>query len=236
LQNFVHLHCHSQYSNLRLLDSINKIKPMVEYVVSLGQNAIALTDHESLSGHVDFIKTVKQLKKDEKIPQDFKPILGNEIYLVDEDEMNIEVKNGVSNFYHFILIAKDAKGHQQLRELSSRAWNRMFSYKGVDRVPTFYSDIEEVIGNDTGHLISSSACLGGYIPKNVSKILSDDFPDTLEYKRNIHNFVNWCVDVFGKDDFYIELQPSHMLEQTEYNKYVLRIAEAYGLKHIITTD
>lgn len=217
-------------------DSINKIKPMIKHVVSLGQNALSLTDHESLSGHVDFIKTVKQLKKDEKIPQDFKPILGNEIYLVDEDEMNVEVKNGISNFYHFILIAKDAKGHQQLRELSSRAWNRMFSYRGIDRVPTFYSDIEEVIGDDVGHLIASSACLGGYIPKNVSKILSDDFPDTQEYKRNIHNFINWCIDIFGKDDFYIELQPSQMTEQIEFNKYVLNIAKAYGLKHIITTD
>jgi hypothetical protein len=209
---------------------------MVKHVVALGQNAMSLTDHESLSGHVNFIKTIKQLKKDEKIPQDFKPILGNEIYLVDEDEMNIEVKNGVSNFYHFILIAKDTKGHQQLRELSSRAWNRMFSYKGVDRVPTFYSDIEEVIGDDIGHLIASSACLGGYIPKNVLKILSDDCLDIQEYKRNIHNFINWCIDIFGKDDFYIELQPSHMIEQVEYNKYVLNIAKAYGLKHIITTD
>ena len=145
LQNliFTHLHVHSEYSNLRLLDSINKIKNMIEYVVSLGQNALALTDHESLSGHVEFLKTVKKLKKAEKIPQDFKPILGNEIYLVDEDEMNNEVGNGISNFYHFLLLAKDAKGHQQLRELSSRAWSRMFSYKNIDRV-YFYSDIEEI--------------------------------------------------------------------------------------------
>jgi len=238
LQNliFTHLHVHSEYSNLRILDSINKIKNMIEYVISLGQNALALTDHESLSGHVEFLKTVKKLKKAEKIPQDFKPILGNEIYLVDEDEMNNEVSNGISNFYHFLLLAKDAKGHQQLRELSSRAWSRMFSYKNIDRVPTFYSDIEEVVGEDKGHLIASTACLGGYIPKNVFKILSNECEDQQEYKRKIHNFINWNIDIFGKDDFYIELQPSNMQEQIEYNKYALKIANAYNLKHIITTD
>jgi DNA polymerase-3 subunit alpha len=233
---FAHLHTHSEYSNIRILDSINKIKDMILYVASIGQNALALSDHESLSGHVDFIKTVKTLKEKNKIPQDFKLILGNEIYLVDEEQMNMEVESGISNFYHFLLLAKDAKGHEQLRKLSSRAWSRMFSYKGIDRVPTFYSDLEEVIGEDKGHLIASSACLGGYIPKNVQKILSEDYLDKQEYKRNIHNLVNWCINIFGKDDFYIELQPSDMIEQVEFNKYALIIAEAYKLKHIITTD
>jgi len=235
-EQFVHLHVHSERSNTRILDSINKIKPMIEYVASLGQNALSITDHECLSGHIEFIKTIKQMKKNGGILQDFKPILGNEIYLVDEDEMKLEMENYISNFYHFLLIAKDAKGHEQLRELSSRAWYRMFSYKGIDRVPTFYEDFEDVIGNNKGHLIASSACLGGYIPQNVLKILSEDYPDKQEYKRNIHNFVNWCIDTFGQDNFYIELQPSNMVEQMEYNKYVLRIAEGYGLKYIISTD
>ncbi len=211
---------------------------MIKYVVSLGQNALALTDHESLSGHVEFIKTVKKLKKDGLIPQDFKIILGNEIYLVDKEEMNNNIEQGTSNFYHFLLLAKDKKGHEQLRKLSSKAWERMFSYKGMDRVPTFYSDIEDVIGEDKGHLIGSSACLGGYIAQNVLKILTEDcsIEDEKQYKRNIHNFINWCIEIFGKDNFYIELQPSNMEEQIKFNEYIIKIIKAYDLKHIITTD
>lgn len=237
--DFVHLHAHSDYSNIRLLDSINKIPQMIEYVSSLGQKALALTDHESVSGHVKFIKAVKELKEKNKIPNDFKPILGNEIYLLpSEEEMWEKIENKESvKFYHFLLLAKDKEGHKLIRKLSSRAWERMFSYKGLDRVPTFHSDIEEIVGENKGHLIASTACLGSYFAQNVLALIDENCKDEVYYKRKIHEFINWCIDVFGKDDFYIEIQPSkESHEQIEYNKMAIKIAKAYGLKFLVSTD
>lgn len=235
--SFVHLHVHSEYSNLRLLDSTNKIDNMIKYVSNLGQNGIALTDHESLSGHVKFIQAIKKFKKEGVIPNDFKGILGNEIYLVDEYEMNKQINDKeYVPFYHFLLLAKNSKGHHMLRQLSSKAWERMFSYKGMDRVPTFYSDLDEIV-KEQGHLIGSTACLGSYFARRIIEILNqEDEEKKEELKYEIDDFINWCIDIFGKEDFYIEIQPSQEEVQKSYNKYALIIAKAYGLKYIITTD
>lgn len=233
-----YLHCHSDYSNIRLLDSTNKIKDMILRVVELGAKGFALTDHESLSGHVKFLTIVEELKNEGKIPQDFKVILGNEIYLVDEKTMRDDIKDkGYTKFYHHILLAKDKIGHEILRELSTRAWTRMFNYKGLDRVPTFYSDLEEVIGDKKGHLIGSTACLGSYFSKLVLELESCEVEEEqLEIKYKIDDLMMWCIDIFGKSNFFIELQPSSNEEQVIYNKKAVIIAEAYGLKYIVTTD
>lgn len=235
---FVHLHCHSDYSNIRFLDSINKIKNMIKYVNQLGNKAMALTDHESISGHIKFLKIVDELKNKNEIDKDFKPILGNEIYLVDEEQMTYEMDAfNRTQFYHFILLAKNNLGHEQIRKLSALAWKRMFSYKGMDRVPTFYSDIEKVIGEDKGNLIASTACLGGKFPNLVFQLLREDDEDIKEeIKDKIDAFINWCIEIFGEDDFYIELQPSLQQEQIDFNIMALTIAKAYNLKWIITTD
>jgi len=239
LQNlFVHLHVHSEYSNIRILDSINKIEDMILYVDSLGQQAMAITDHECLSGHVKFLNKVKELIKENKIDKNFKPILGNEIYLVDEETMHQEIEElGRTQFYHFLLLSKDNEGHEQLRKLSSTAWRRMFNYKGMDRVPTFYSDIEQIIGENKGHIIASSACLGGRFPNLVTQLIYEEDNEKQEIiKDKIDEFVNWCLDNFGEDDFYIELQPSLQQEQMDFNSMAIKIAKAYNLKWIITTD
>ena len=159
-QDFVHLHNHGEHSNLRFRDSVNKVKDMILHVDSLGNRAMALTEHESISSHIKFLNTIKELKSKDKIHKDFKPILGNEIYLVDEEIMYEEMKdqNKKPKFYHFLILAKDNKGHEQMRELSTKAWTRLFNYKGVERVPTFYSDMESIVSENKGHLIASSAC------------------------------------------------------------------------------
>lgn len=237
LELYIHLHVHTEYSNIRLLDSTNKITKMLKYVASLGQKGLAITDHEALSGHVKFIQEVKKLKKEGVLPSDFKPILGNEIYLVNETQMNegLEMGSGVK-FNHFLLLAKDKIGHEQLRELSSRAWKRMFNYKGMERVPTFYSDIENIVGKNKGHIIASSACLGSFLGQKVLELLNTDIEeDKIQIKTEIHEFVCWCVDIFG-DDFYIEIQPSQMEEQIEFNKMAIKIANGYKIKYIVTTD
>jgi len=235
--SFVHLHCHSEYSNIRLLDSINKIKNMVEYVNQLGNRAMALTEHESVSSHVKFLNIVKELKSKEKIHKDFKPILGNEIYLVDKETMYQEMNElGKTQFYHFLILAKNNEGHEQIRKLSTRAWKQMFNYKGIERVPTFYSDIESIVNENKGHLIASSSCLGGMLPYLILNLLQEENEEKQEQiKDEIDNFINWCLDLFG-EDFYIELQPSLQQEQIDFNVMAIKIAKAYGIKWIITTD
>lgn len=233
-----YLHSHSDYSNIRLLDSTNKVKNMILKVAELGSLGFALTDHESLSGHVKYLNIVCELIEEGKISKDFKPILGNEIYLVDERNMREEIKeNGFTKFFHFILLAKDKTGHRMLRELSSRAWERMFNYKGLDRVPTYYTDMEEIIGDDKGHIIASTACLGSFFSKLVLELENcEDEEQQLEIKYKIDDFLVWCINLFGQDNFFIELQPSNNKEQVIYNKKAVIIAEAYDLKYIVTTD
>ena len=76
-------HCHSHYSNIRLVDSINRPKDLLLTAAKLGLAGLALTDHEALCGHVEWLELEEKLKKEDKIPQDFKCALGNEIYLID---------------------------------------------------------------------------------------------------------------------------------------------------------
>ena len=101
---FVGLHNHSEMSNLTLRDCTIKIKDAILYVANeLGQTSFALTDHETTSNSLKYLSAVKELKESGKIPQSFKPILGNEIYLVDEQELKTKLNNKEKvDFYHFI--------------------------------------------------------------------------------------------------------------------------------------
>lgn len=259
--NFINLHTHDEYSNIRLKDSTNRINSMIDYVANvLQQKGFAMTNHDCLSNHVKYIQSVKSMKKQGLIPQDFKYILGNEIYLLDENEMKEQLENKkYVPFYHFILIALDEVGHKQLRELSSRAWGRSFSYRGMDRVPTFHSDIEEIIGANKGHIVASTACLGSrfsrlalqfgrmelcekqgyyvdaFAKKEVYVSKAEALTNKEALKGEIHEFLSWCLDMFG-DNFYIEMQPSDQQDQIIYNKVAQRIANAYNIPMLITTD
>ena len=224
-------HTHTEMSNLRLKDCTNKIAPMIEYVANvLGQKHFTITDHESLSIHLKALNTLKDLQRDGKVAQDFTVGLGNEIYLVAQEELEskLEAKERVE-FYHFILIALDNEGHRQLRELSTRAWAKMFNHKGIERVPTYMSDLKEVIGSNKGHVVGTTACLGGQLSK---AILKEDY-------ELANEFINWCQDVFGEDYFYLEIQPhkkrnseEELVEQEIVNTWI----KEQGLPTIITTD
>lgn len=145
------IHSHSEFSNLRLIDSINRAEDMILTAHKLGMKGIALTDHETVSGHVKWLNTEKELKKAGKIPEDFKCACGNEIYLVDN-------RNNIQRYWHFILIAKNAQGHRALRELSSIAWYNGFSSKGLMRVPTQKDELAEIVKKYPNTLIATSAC------------------------------------------------------------------------------
>ena len=241
-----YLHNHSDSSNLRLLDCTVKVKDLIDRVAQMGSIGVAITDHESLSSHITAITHVKKQKENNKLPKDFKLILGNEIYLVDSlEEVKDNYQSGITKFYHFILLAKDKEGHRQLRELSSLAWNNSFFTGKMERVPTIKTDLEKIIKG--GHVIGSTACLGGQLPCLTLKLIDAEKQFKLNnshknqqriqfYKVQIHKFITWCLQIFGKENFFIELQPSLMQDQIDFNTRIVDIAKAYGIGTIITTD
>lgn len=126
----------------------------------MGHELIAFTDHECISGAIDELDYYKKIK--EKNPN-FKIILGNEIYLCRDGLCKENYVSGMDKFYHFLLLAKDEIGHKQIRELSTKAWKRAYKDR-IFRVPTYYQDLIEIIGREPGHVIGSTACLGGALP------------------------------------------------------------------------
>lgn len=222
----IHLHDHSEYSNLRLVDSIDKMKKLIYRAVELGNKGIAITDHESVSGHVEAIKIVKEGKAKGKIPQDFKLILGNEVYLVDSlEEVRDNYKPKETKFWHFILLAKDKEGHRQLRELSSLAWDNCFKTGQMERVPLLKSHLERIVRSNPGHLIATTACLGGEL---AHWILNKN-------EEKLNEFIGFCYDLF-QEDFYLEMQPNSSEEQQMVNKNIVYIAEQCHLPYIVTCD
>lgn len=216
--SFVGLHNHTEFSNVKLRDCIIKIPDLVKRAIEYGYKGIAITDHEVLSGHVQALRLQDKLKEEHP---DFKIILGNEIYLIDESEYQ-----NARKYYHFILLAKDKTGYDQLRALSSRAWARSYNEKGMLRTPTFYQDFAEVIGEDRGHLIACTACLGGRL---ATAIIEKD-------QDALNDFVSWCVNTFGQGNFYFEMQDSDSDDQKIVNETILRMSEFFDIPYIITSD
>lgn len=221
--SYFSIHNHTEYSNLRLLDCINKVEDLIQYAYDLGLTGVCITDHEALSAHIKALKFYKQKCKDDEKWKDFKLGLGNEIYLC-RNGLSPDTYEKGEKFPHFILVAKDEIGHRQLRELSSRAWSHSFTMF-LTRVPTYYSDIEEVIGKEPGHVVASSACIGGWL--GICKANGAE--------HNAIAFIKWCKGIFG-EDFYLELQPARYQEQIDYNKWLIWLGKETETKCIITTD
>ena len=187
------IHSHTHYSNLRLLDCINRPKDLINRAIELGLSGIAITDHESLSGHMEINQYAKEIK--EKNPE-FKIALGNEIYLCENRESG-------QKYYHFILIAKNQQGHRALRELSSRAWMNSYYDRGMERTVTTYEDLAEIIHKYPNSLIASTACLGGELSTSIINMLNCEYLKDMEGYANCHDrivdFLLFCKSVFNED-------------------------------------
>ena len=228
------LHNHTEYSNLRLRDSINKVDEMIDYAISLGHEVIAITEHETISNAIKVENYYNKIKKDHP---NFKVIFGNEIYLC-RDGLNAQNfdKNQGDKYFHFILLAKDAIGHRQIRELSTRAWNRSYMTGKMRRVPTYYSDLIEIIKTNPGHVIGSTACLGGFLPTKLLQWREKEGIEKDNYYWQIKNWLSCMENIFGKGYFYLEMQPSTNEEQIFVNKEILKLANELNIPYIITTD
>lgn len=190
-------HAHSMYSNIRLLDSINRPKDLILTAYELGLIGICLTDHECLCGAVEWLQLEQQLKQENKIPKNFKCGIGNEIYLVDE-------RKSKQDYYHFILIAKDTVGFHQLCELSSKSWYNSYHDRGMERVPTLKSELKQVIEKNKGHVIATTACFRQGTPvltkKGIVSIENITNNDYILNKNGIWEKVNFSTsrDYIGK--------------------------------------
>lgn len=229
---FLGIHNHDDHSNYRLRDSTNTVKALIEYTHKLGHKGIAITDHETVGSAFDALMTLKEFK--DKSPEewkDYKLILGNEIYLCNRKQIEEEKQNV---FPHFILLAKDAIGHKQIRELSTRAWvNNSFTWV-MKRVPTYYDDLFEVIGANKGHVIGSSACLGGSLPQNILKAYKEK-PTNPNYLDCI-KWIKCMKKLFGEDNFYLELQPSTQEDQFIVDKALIQLSKETDTPYVISTD
>lgn len=229
--SYASLHAHTDYSNLRLRDAINRVEDLIDTSYDLGLNGVVITDHETLSAHV---KARQHYLKNKEKFGDFKVGFGNEIYLVDRFEtQNLKEQNEKIIFNHFILIAKNKHGYDFLKKQTTHAWSNEFSYRGMSRVPTYYDWLEENMKEYKGDIIASSACLGGKLPHLIMEYHNNRNHDN--YKKII-DWLGYMVNIFGIDNFYLEMQPSHYEEQNIVNGYIVKIAKALGLKYVITTD
>ncbi|MBO7554138.1 MAG: DNA polymerase III subunit alpha, partial [Bacteroidaceae bacterium] len=228
MQDFVHLHVHSQYS---VLDGQCSIKRLVDKAVGNGMRGVALTDHGNMFGvkelH-DYVAGVNKKRKKEGL-EPFKPIFGCEVYVSRYGPK--EQKNGKQdqNGYHLIVLAKNYQGYKNLIKLVSNAWvDGYYMRPRTDR-----ADLERYHEG----LIVCSACLAGEVPK---KIMEGNM-------ESVREAIEWHKRVFG-DDYYLELQRHEVKdptiranrevypEQVRVNKVLMELAEEYGIKLVCTND
>lgn len=243
---FVGLHNHTAMgSNTRgFLDSTNRVEDMILYSQQLGHRGIAFTDHDCITAHMDALDCLKALRDPgsdyykNQTPdfspddwQKFKVILGNEIYLCSRKQIQ---EDKLYKFWHFILLAKDEVGHQQIRELSTRAWtDNSFTWVNI-RTPTFYDDLFEVVEGNRGHLMAATACLGGFLPHLVLNAYAEN-PEG----PNLNEAQKWLQRMdqcFGHGNFFLEMQPSVQEDQRIVNKIYLKLSKELDIPYIITTD
>lgn len=240
---YIGLHNHTAMgSNIRgFLDSTNRTLDMMEYSQSLGHNGIAITDHDSIAAHMEALECIKDLrnpksdyyKNKEFVSEkweNYKLVLGNEIYLCSKED----IENKIYKFWHFILLAKDKIGHQQIRELSTRAWvDNSFNWVNI-RTPTYYDDLFEVVESNRGHLIGSSACVGSFFTHLAEEAYNEN-PENPDYNELIE-WVKRIDACFGHGNFFLEMQPSHQEIQKITNNAILKVSEEFDIPYIITTD
>ncbi len=226
---YFNCHNHTMYSNIRLLDCINRPTALIDKAIELGLSGVAITDHECISSHMEVNQYAKKIK--EKHP-DFTIALGNEIYLTDTRDRG-------QKYYHFILIAKDAIGHRALREMSTQAWRNSYVDRKMERVPLLKSELADIMSRYKGHVIATTACIGGEIGTEI--MLAEEAEAVKDYNTaqlhlgKIHELITFCQSVFG-EDFYLEVAPSTKEDQIAVNRRIKRIGEAFNVKLVVGTD
>lgn len=225
------VHNHTDYSNFRLRDCICKLKDLCWYAAKeLGHNFIAITDHETIASAIECQEVESEIRKEYP---NFKIIRGNEIYLCRNGLTKENYIRGEDKFWHFLLLAKDEIGHKQLREISTRAWSRSFLQGKMMRVPTYYSDLQEIIGKNSGHVIFSQACRGSKLASLILKYYRSK--DEQEYSY-IKEWIYHISAICGKENYFFEVQPSFDKEQIFINQTYKKLSEEMNIPVLISLD
>ncbi len=206
MTQFAHLHTHTEFS---LLDGAASIKKVISSVKELGMKHCAITDHGVMYGVVDFYK--------EALSQGIKPVIGCEVYMAPRSRFD-KVYEYDSRYSHLILLCENQTGYKNLSYIVSKGFTEGFYYK--PRI-----DFELLSGHSEG-LIALSACLAGEIPKALSQ---DDYEKAKEIAQKY-------ISLFGKDNFFIELQDHSIAEQKRINPNLVRLARELGVGLVATND
>lgn len=204
---FVHLHLHTEYS---LLDGAIRIKDLPGRLKELNMEHCAVTDHGSMFGCVEFYKAMKE--------NDIHPIIGCEVYVAPDSRFNKKVMPGERAYHHLILLAKDNVGLRNLNRLVSAGY-----IEGFYRKPRI--DSELLIRWHEG-LICLSACLAGKVPTLIREGKIE------EAKRE----ALWFADLFGEDNYYLEIQSNALKDQSTVNAALIKIANETGIPLVATND
>src|SRR5512138_1945257 len=204
--SFAHLHVHTEYS---MLDGFSNIKKLVKRVKELDMPAVAITDHGTMFGVIDFYKAAKN--------EGIKPIIGVEAYMAARGMTDRDSKLDRSS-YHLLLLAENETGYKNLLKISSAAQlDGFYYYPRIDR--------DFLAANSEG-IICTSGCMSAEIPR----ALLNDQPE--EAVRRM----NWYYDVFGPDRFFVELQQHNIKEITDLNRKLVEMGARYSAKYIATND
>ena len=205
--NFTHLHVHTEYS---LLDGSNKIKECVLRVKELGMDSVAITDHGVMFGVIDFYRAAKA--------EGIRPILGCEVYVANGSRFDREIGNNEDRYYHLVLLAENNTGYNNLMKIVSKGFTEGYYYK--PRVDM------EVLEQYHEGIIALSACLAGEVQRYLNRgFYEEGKKAALKYEG-----------IFGKGNFFLELQDHGLPEQKRVNMELLRLSQETGIELVATND
>ena len=205
--NFTHLHVHTEYS---LLDGSNKIKEYVARVKELGMNSAAITDHGVMFGCIDFYKAAREAG--------INPIMGCEVYVAPGSRFDKEQQHGDDRYHHLVLLAENNQGYSNLMKIVSAGFVDGYYYK--PRV-----DLEILEKYHEG-VIALSACLAGEVARNLARgFYEEGKKAALRYES-----------IFGKGNFFLELQDHGIPEQQMVNQQLMRMSRETGIELVCTND
>ena len=204
---FAHLHVHTEYS---LLDGSNKIKEYVKQVKNLGMTAAAITDHGVMYGVIDFYREAKAAG--------INPVIGCEVYVAPNSRFDRELTGGEDRYYHLVLLAENNTGYANLTKIVSKGFTEGYYYR--PRVDM------EVLSQYHEGIIALSACLAGEVPRYIQKGLVEEAKKcALKYQS-----------VFGKDNYFLELQDHGIPAQQTVNAALLQISRELDIPLVCTND
>ncbi|MCR5757113.1 MAG: DNA polymerase III subunit alpha [Selenomonas sp.] len=204
--DFCHLHVHTEFS---LLDGAARIKDLVSRAKELGMKQLAITDHGVMYGTIDFYKECQK--------QGIKPIIGCEVYLAPGARQERQEVNG-TKYYHLILLAENQTGYKNLVKLVSLANIEGMYYKPrVDK---------ELLRQYHEGIICLSACIAGEVPQALIQ----------SNKEKADRLVQEYVDIFGKDNYFLEIQNHGLPEERTANEGLIELAQKYGIGLVATND